>query len=105
LSVARRLVGRGFKESLPRFRVTYDGSERHFKNNVLTVGTVAIVFASVSSVSRFGVLTVLKLQQRPQVTVTPQDDMPAAAAVSAVRSTFQDSFCPVEVSGTGPTIS
>ena len=49
-------------------------------------------------------LAVPKVDERPELGIHPQDDVAAAAAVSAVRTALGDVFCPVKVGASGSAV-
>ena len=85
-------VGGNFKQLFTRFRVTGHRTERHFHNDIFTVGSVAACTHTAFARTRINVLAVLEMQQSPQLGIALEDDVPAATTVAPVGPAFLHEF-------------
>ena len=94
-----------FRDILAGVAVIYDRSAWHFDNLILSVLAEAAALAAATAVGSHDVALVLEVQQRPEVAVALQDNMPAASAVAAVRTAFRHILGAMKVHATGTALS
>lgn len=77
--------------------ILYHGAQWQLDHLVLAAGTTALV--AIAHLAFFGdhVLGVAQVKQRPQLSISPNDDVATTPAIAAIRATFGHVLLPPKV--------
>ena len=92
-------------DELTRLAVVNDRAARNLDDLILAVLTERTTLTAFASVRGHDMLLILQMQQRPEVTVSAQDNRPAFTAVTAVRSAFRQVLRAMKVHTSCATLS
>src|SRR4051812_76968 len=69
--------------------ISCNGAERHFYNHIIALPAAAQSTFAAVSIIRMNMFAVFQMEQRPQLFVAFQNNMTAASAIAAIRSTLR----------------
>ena len=81
------------------------GADRHFENDVLAVGAVAVLAHAVGALGRLEMLLIAIVDQRVEAVDRLDDDVAAAAAVTAARPAELDELLAAKRHATVSTVA